>query len=196
MVLKTIPLALLLIAGAAEADCYYRSTTINDIKAKIQRQSEPVREIMRVNDNLVQCTATFRIMIDNVWFTAQGRAQADLNTPEPQICAQAQDAGRARLLQQIRGMETSVSQELVCTDQDIPKWRPVKMGELVRESEVTPDPDHPGSFPYLGMECRRFLETINQGEGLIQNRGVICKLQRGENGGKWKVIQKWVHFRG
>jgi hypothetical protein len=196
MVLKTLPLVLALVTGSAVAECYYRSTTVNDIKSRIQRQSEPVRELVRLDHRTTQCTVTFRLMIDNAWYTAQGRAQGDLNVPEPQICAQAQDTGRARLLQQIRGMETSMYQELVCTDQDIPKWKTVKKGDLVRESEVTPDPDHPGSMPHLGMECRRFLETIPWGEGLIQNRGIICKLQRGENGGRWKVIEKWEHFRG
>jgi hypothetical protein len=182
-------------SGAVGAECYYRSSTINDLNARVQRQSEPVRELLKLNDRTTQCTVTWRLMIDNVWYTAQGRAQGD-SVPEHQICAMAQDAGRARLMQQIKGSSTSAYQELVCTDQDIPKWKVVKKGDLVRESEVTPDPDHPGSFPHLGMECRRFLETIPWGEGLIQNRGVICKLQRGEHSGQWKVIEKWEHFRG
>jgi len=196
MVFRLIPLLFALVSGAVGAECYYRSNTVNDLKARVQRQSEPARELVRLNDRTTQCTVTFRLMVDNTWYTAQGRAQGDTIVGEYQICAMAQDSGRARLLQQIQGVETSVHQELVCTDQDIPKWKVVKKGDLVRESEVTPDPDHPGSFPNMGMECRRFLETIPWGEGLIQNRGVICKLQRGVHSGQWKVLEKWEHFRG
>jgi len=195
MVYRIIPVLFALMSGAVGAECYYRSSTINDLNARVQRQSEPVRDVMKLTDRITQCTVTWRLMIDNTWYTAQGRAQGD-STPDHQVCAMAQDTGRARLMQQISGSSTSAYQELVCTDQDIPKWKVVKKGDLVRESEVTPDPDHPGSFPHLGMECRRFLETIPWGEGLIQNRGVICKLQRGEHSGQWKVIEKWEHFRG
>ena len=195
MVYKLIPLLLVLASGAVGAECYYRSSTINDLKARVQRQSEPVREVIQLNERVTQCTVTWRLMIDNAWYTAQGRAQGDL-IPDHQVCAMAQDAGRARLMQQISGSSTSAYQELICTDQDIPKLKTVKAGDLVRESEVAPDPDHPGSFPHKGYECRRFLETVTYGIGLLQNRGIICKLQRGPHSGQWKVIEKWEHFRG
>lgn len=195
MVYKIIPLLFALISTGAGAECYYRSSTINDLNARVQRQSEPVRDVMKLNDRVTQCTVTWRLMIDNTWYTAQGRAQGD-SIPDHQVCAMAQDAGRARLMQQVSGSSTSAYQELICTDQDIPKLKMVKAGDLVRESEVTPDPDHPGSFPYKGHECRRFLETVTYGVGLLQNRGIICKLQRGPHSGQWKVIEKWEHFRG
>ena len=195
MVYRLIPLLLALMSTGAGAECYYRSSTINDLKARVQRQSEPVREVIQLNERVTQCTVTWRLMIDNTWYTAQGRAQGDL-IPDHQVCAMAQDAGRARLMQQISGSSTSAYQELICTDQDIPKLKTVKAGDLVRESEVAPDPDHPGSFPHKGYECRRFLETVTYGIGLLQNRGIICKLQRGPHSGQWKVIEKWEHFRG
>jgi hypothetical protein len=184
-------------SSAVGAECYYRSSTINDLNAQVQRQSEPVRDVMKLTDRVTQCTVTWRLMIGNVWYTAQGRAQGD-SVPEHQVCAMAQDAGRARLMQQISGSSTSAYQELICTDQDIPKLKIVKLKDFVRESEVSPDPDHPGVFPHRndGHVCRRFLQTIPYGIGLVQQRGVICLVQRGTYSGQWYVKELWEHFRG
>ena len=142
---------------------------------------------------MAKCTSTFRVQINNVWYTAQGKAEGDIKTGEAQLCAQAEDGSQARILSAVGGMETSVSQEMVCTDQEIPKWKPVKKGDTIKESEVAPDPDFRESFGFNGMECRRFIETVPYGTGgIIQNKGVICRIR----GFDWFVYDKWERIKG
>jgi hypothetical protein len=191
--MKKIFLLLLLPATIAHADCFLRSTTVSEAKVKIQRQSDVQRDVRLLSDDVLQCTAVFRVMVNNNWFTVQGQSKGSTALGEAQVCAQAQNLGRARFLEQLGGVETSAQQELVCTDQDIPKHKLVNLGDRIRESEVTPDPDAPQSFAWQGMECRRFLETVPYGVGFLQNRGIICRI---DDRGTWKVVKKWEHFRG
>lgn len=180
---------LLTLSATAQAECYMRSTTLNELKARVERQTDVVREVRNINDKL-QCFVTFRVMINGVWYTAQGRAVGDTFESENQLCAQAMDSGRARLLQTIKGSETSVTQEMVCTDQTIPTWKPVTVGQKLQESEVAPHPRKRASFPHKGTECRWFVETLPQGVGgLIQNEGIICRIRQEE----WIVLEKWVN---
>jgi hypothetical protein len=183
-------LAMMPLLGHAE--CYMRSSTLNQFKDKIERTADVDRDVVAMPGNKMQCTVTFRVQIDGQWVTAQGRAVGDVTVGDNQLCAQAQDAGRVKLLQRVGGSETTVSQELVCTDQDIPKWKPVKVGDTVRESEVAPHPDvnKRQSFPYMGTECKWFIETVPYGVGgLIQNQGIICRMRNSQ----WYVKEKWVH---
>lgn len=190
---KIVLTTLLALTTSAYADCYLRSITVNEMKARIQRKSDAQREVVFLGNGMARCTVTFRVQINNAWYTAQGRADGDVKLGEAQLCAQAEDGSRARILQDVGGMETSVSQEMVCTDQELPKWKPVKKGDTVRESEVAPDPDYRESFAYRGMECRRFLETVTYGVGgLVQNKGVICRIRNDE----WFVFDKWERVRG
>jgi hypothetical protein len=104
------------------------------------------------------------------------------------------DYGRSRVLQNIAGSQTSVNQDMICTD-GAPKWKPVELGMVVKESEVGPHPDprKRAYWEYMGTECRWFIETMPVGEGLggmAQNLGVICRLR----GDQWLVKDKWVNM--
>jgi hypothetical protein len=130
-------------------------------------------------------------MVDGVWYTAQGDAVGDMTQGDNQLCGQAQDIGRARLLQKIDGSRTSVTQEMVCTDQDVPKWKPVKTGDIVRESEVAPhwDLTKRQSFAHRGMECRWFMETVPYSiGGVVQSQGIMCRLENN----RWLIRDKWI----
>lgn len=172
--------------------CYIRSSTVNDLKAKVQKQVDVQRDIVPINSRENRCIVTSRLLISGQWYTAQGQAQGDNTMDQNQLCARAMDTGRANVLQEIQGSEVSQRQDMVCTDQNIPQWRVVRVGDTVRESEVTPDPDSPASFAFKGMECKRFIETVPYGTGIIQNKGVICRMYNNS----WKVYKKWENFRG
>ena len=105
------------------AECYLRSSTLNQFKGTIERTADVARDVVVMPPDRMQCTVTFRVMINGVWHTAQGQAIGSDLMSENQLCAQAQDIGRSRLMQKIDGSQTSVSQEMVCTDQDIPQIR-------------------------------------------------------------------------
>ena len=187
-------LALSLIVGTvsvANAECFMRSSTLNEIKGRIERSADINRVVVPLNNNQQKCTVTFRIMVDGVWHTAQGDAIGSLNIGDNQLCAQAQDVGRARLLQSIDGSRSSVTQEMVCTDQNIPKWKPVKTGDIIRESEVAPhwDLNKRQSFVHRGMECRWFIETMPYSVGgMVQSQGIMCRMANE----RWLVSDKWI----
>ena len=189
--------ALLLVAVLAQpafAECYLRSSTLNQFKGTIERTADVARDVVVMPPDKMQCTVTFRVMLNGVWHTAQGQAIGLDSTSENQLCAQAQDIGRSRLMQKIDGSQTSVSQEMVCTDQDIPQTRsrPVKIGDLVRESEMAPhwDLSKRTSFAHRGLECRWFMETLPYGvSGMVQSIGMMCKLDNN----RWRITDKWIN---
>lgn len=177
--------------GTASAECYYKSVTLNDFKGKIERTADLTREVNRVNGQ-VTCTVTFRVLIAGQWHTAQGSATNSESANVDRLCVQAQDYGNSRILQAAVGSTSSMHQELICTDQNIPAWRPVKKFEEVRESQVAPHWDlaKRQSFQYKGVECRWFTETVPMGQGgLVQSEGIICRINRE----KWYVAEKWIH---
>lgn len=187
--MKSWIFAAVLVPQIAMGECYMRSITVNQMSSQIERTADIVREVVRI-DNQKQCTTTFRVMITGNWYTALGRARDSITTDDAQLCARAMDLGRARVLQDISGSNVAMTQELICTDQDIPKNRAVKVGDLIRESEVTPhwDPTKRQSFPYKGMECRWFMENVSMGAGgITHNLGVMCRVKNDQ----WHVLEKW-----
>ncbi len=187
--MKKLIIALALIPPVASAECYMRSVTVNQLSSKIERTADIVREVTRVQDQK-QCTVTFRVMLEGNWYTALGRARDKLSVDDAQLCARAMDLGRARVLQDIAGSQVEATQELVCTDQDIPKNRVVKVGDQIRESEVAPhwDPAKRQSFPHRGMECRWFMENVSLGAGgIAHNLGIMCRTKNDQ----WHVLEKW-----
>lgn len=178
-------------ANTALAECYYKSVTLNQFKGKIERTADLTREVNRLNGQ-VTCTVTFRVMIAGQWHTARGSASNAESVNVDKLCIQAQDYGNSEILQEAVGSTASMHQELICTDQQIPKWRPVKKHETVKESQVAPhwDLSKRQSFQHKGTECRWFTETVPMGQGgLVQSEGVICRINREE----WYVAEKWIH---
>lgn len=189
---KKIILALgILCANLAQAECYYKSVTLNQFRGKIERTADLHREVNRSNGQIT-CTVTFRVMIAGQWHTAQGSAANSESANLDKLCIQAQDYGNSQILQEAVGSTASMHQELICTDQNIPSWRPVRKYETVRESQVAPhwDLTKRQSFQHRGTECRWFTETVPMGQGgLVQSEGVICRINREE----WYVAEKWIH---
>jgi len=188
---KIIASVLALCGASASAECYYKSVTLNQFRERIERTADVQREVKRLYGQ-VSCTVTFRVMIAGQWHTAQGTANNAGSANVDQLCAQAQDYGNSQILQEAAGSTASMHQELICTDQEIPKWRPVKKHETVKESQVAPHWDlaKRQSFQHKGTECRWFTETVPMGQGgLVQSEGVICRINREQ----WYVAEKWIH---
>jgi hypothetical protein len=194
--IKTLSLiCAVLCSTSAVAECYLQSTTLNALRGRIERTADITRSIAPGADNQLSCVVTFRVLVDAQWYTAQGSASGASSIGEAQLCAQAMDYGRSRVLQNIAGSQTSVNQDMICTD-GAPKWKPVEIGMIVKESEVSPHPD-PRKRAYWecmpGTEGRWFIETMPAGAGqggMVQNLGVICRLR----GDQWLVKDKWVNM--
>jgi hypothetical protein len=74
---------------------------------------------------------------------------------------------------------------MVCTDQSLPKTRAVKVGEIIRESEVNPDLQWPHPRRLAdGYTYRWFVEPSPDGR---LTRGVIRQLNKTD----WQVVDKW-----
>lgn len=191
---KIAVVVLLALAGAAQAECFVRSSALNKFKSEIERMSDAARDVVMMPPDKMQCTVTFRVMLHGRWHMAQGQAVGSDSMSENQLCAQAQDIGRVRLLQSVDGSEVNAKQELVCTDQNLPRLRnqSVKVGDLVRESELAPhwDLSKRVSFAHRGMECRWFMESLPYGtSGMVQSVGTMCRLDSSQ----WRVMDKWIN---
>ena len=173
----------------AHADCYARSASVNTMPLKIERVSDFQKEVLPKGSDKLMCRITFRAQIKGQWYTAQGESTGRVSDNLDGLCASAEQLGRSRILTEIGGSDISVDTDMVCTDQNIPKVRPVELGEIVSQSDVAPNPQKLGSFQYMGTECRWFLETMPLGiGGLIQNQGIICRLRDNQ----WVVRDKWI----
>lgn len=185
---------LVLLQSTAWAECYVQSTYLNQIKSQIERTADEQR-FVGIIDGQKLCRVAFRVMVSGQWHTAQGEALGMPEVDDAQLCARATDTGRARLLESIGSVRSSVTQDMICTDKDIPKWKPVRVGDHIRESEVAPHPNpaRRKSFAYMGQECRWFVETVPFGTGgLEQNSGIMCRLKQDD----WYIVDKWVNSRG
>ena len=194
MKLKLLVLsAALLFSHTVSAECVMRSATVNQSRATVQRIDNFQRVLMPEGADKMRCVVTFRAMIKNQWFDARGDSIGPMNGSLDQICAQAEQFGRANILQTVAG-QSSVMTDMICTDQ-APKTQvfvPVAMGQVISLSEVAPDPAHPKSFTYKNsMECRWFLETVPlQGGGFSQNKGIACRIRNDS----WYVADKWIQL--
>jgi hypothetical protein len=185
---KTALLLALFAVGSAHAECYSRSAAIKQLPVKIQRIVDVERSVVPLPRNQLRCVVTFRAQIKNQWHTGEAVNEGDRGLGEEQICAGAMDAGKAHLLDSVGGSKITMDQSMVCTDQPIPKVRAaVKIGDIIKESEVQIDPQHPEPFRYKNTTCRWFIETDAQGTQLYQWQGIACLVRNQE----WQVVDKF-----
>ena len=180
---------MLLTAGSASAECYMRSATVKDIKSSITKIADVKRYVTPVNDTQFKCIVSFRAEINHVWYTAEAHSFGAKTDSIDQICSQAMQAGRSRILQKISGSPMQVEEEMICTDRPDPEVRAVKIGDIVKLSEVAPHPTKPNIFDYKGTKCRWFVESDFDAtkRDIVQNQGIVCLVRKGE----WQVIDKF-----
>ena len=182
-------IALLLVSGTASADCFLRSSSISRAAARIERMTDVQYTMLPAEAGKMRCRVTFRALIDNQWHTAEGENVGGPTEDSGQVCAHALDIARSSTLTRIAGVSTDVAQEMICTDQPIPKSREmVNVGDMIRDSEVQPHPVQRRAFQYKGSECRWFVESRPESGRVDMNQGIICRVP-GNTG--WRVVDKW-----
>ena len=190
MLMKQLIIAAAIAAtGLANAECYTRSSTVAENDAKIDKIADVQNMFVQLKSGQMRCTSTFRVLIKGTWHTAEGQAIVQADVAEAQACARAQNNGRISLLQSVSKKSITVQEEMVCTDQDLPKTRnSVKIGDVVKESEVHPDPAWPTARKLAdGNTCRRFVESDISGVEMRRTKGVICQI----SDNAWKVVDKY-----
>ena len=182
MRLKYLTLMAIAVVTSATAECYIRSNTLSSTRDSIERRTDVQNTVVPLPSGQVRCTATFRAQIQGRWYTAEGQA---IHTNQAQACAQALNSGTVKILTEVSGTSLTTQEEMVCTDQSLPKTRTVKIGEIVRESEVEPDLQWPRPIRLSdGYTYRRFVEPGERGQ-LI--RGILRQLNKTD----WQVVDKW-----
>jgi len=173
---------------AAWADCYQESVTVNQTRAEI-REVADYQKFVKTADNLQICTVMFRARVNNKWYDARGESQGPVTDSTDQICSQAMQTGRTKILERIQGTAVQSSQTLYCNDFQTPQLRHgLKKNDTFRISELKPHPSEPAPFEHKGTVCRYFLESdINPKTNALMQWEIMGCLIRNE----WTVVDKF-----
>ena len=175
-----------LAVSTAQADCYNRTAITAQTRSEVSRVTD-VRQQILPDPAGFACRVTFRALIGQDWHTGEGSATGFTGDDPAQICAQAQTVGRSFLLAKIGTTTVNQDSDVVCTDQPLPEVRPVKIGQIIGESEVQIHTKYPKPFSYQGTQCRWYMEYGTRSQDITPWQGVICRVQ----GDRWKVVDKF-----
>lgn len=182
-------IVLLVTAGIAHADCYTRGATVSNIGGRIERVTDYQYTMLPAPAGVARCRVTFRALINDRWYTAEGETAGAPGQNSGQVCAQAVNTARASVLETVNGTSITAAQELICTDQPIPSTRPVvNVGDVIRDSEVQPHPNYRRPFRFRGTTCRWFIESRPEIGNVDMNQGVMCATSTQD---VWQVVDKW-----
>jgi len=170
-----------------KAECYQESVTVNNSSGQIREIADLQRFVKTVDSKQI-CTVMFRAKISNKWYDSRGESQGPITDSTDQICAQALNTARTKILEKVEGNSVQSSQSLYCNDFNTPQLRKgLKKFDTFKISELKPVPDSQ-PFEYRGSVCRHFLESdIDQrSNNLIQWQIVGCVIRN-----EWTVIDKF-----
>jgi hypothetical protein len=175
------------VSVTAQAKCYIRSAMTSQTAIQITAVADVTPWIVPVSPTQNKCIVNFRAQVNGEWITVEGENVGPKTLSESLLCKGAMDQGRTQILSRASGKSVSLEQNMVCTDQDLPKIRQVEIGDRVLESEVLPHPNFPKPFVYHNATCRWFAEQEIRNGDLRHKQGIICRSYENE----WQVVDKW-----
>lgn len=175
------------LASSVSAQCYVRQAMTTKQQAQISRITDVQTLAVPVSTTHHKCIVTFRAQINNEWFTGEGEKTGPRSITESELCAAALDSGRIQILSRAQARDVTVETSMVCDERPEIRVRNVRIGEVVRDSEVRPHPNFPRPFRYLGTQCRWFMEPVLRNQDIGQYQGIICQ----SHGPEWRVVDKW-----
>jgi hypothetical protein len=134
------------------------------------------------------CTVMFRARINNKWYDGRGESQGPITDSTDQICSQAMQVGRTKILEKVEGTAVQSSQTLYCNDFQTPQLRKgLKKFDTFKISELKSVPNSQ-PFEYKGAMCRYFLESDidTRTNNLMQWQIVGCIIRD-----EWTVVDKF-----
>ena len=172
----------------ARADCYVRSA----IKLNQTVVNSPITDVQKIvtpDTRGQKCVLRYRIHVGDDWQTAEGEGYG---ATESQACAQAEDIKRGRILEEVIPSRVSADTQMVCGDLTDIRVRPVRIGDVIWESETDLHtyPPERKYFWYKRTQCRMFVERDSRNQNLVLYQGIICRLNASGNS-KWQVIDKY-----
>lgn len=181
-------LGLLTAAGIASAECYVRTATN---LTGMPRNTPPmdIQKLVTPDARGQKCVMRYRIHIDRDWQTAEG---IGYGATEAEACAQALDLRRGSLLSDPTPIMVRSDHQMVCSDLPDIRVRPVRVGELIWESETELHTieSEKRYFWYKRVQCRMFVERDSKRGNLTLYQGVICRNDNSKDS-KWRVIDKY-----
>jgi hypothetical protein len=184
---RTTALILALAATTAQADCYVRSSMTGKGQITVTDVSDIQNLVVPISFTQNKCFATYRAQVNGHWQSLEGTNVGSKNISEEELCQGALDSSRAQLLSKASGTNMSVETNMVCDERPAIRVKNVRIGDLVRVSEVRMHPNFPKPFIYRTAQCRWFIEPEPRVGDLLQRQGIICQ----SHGDQWRVIDKW-----
>jgi hypothetical protein len=184
---KPIIVLTMAVSATAQAECYVRSAMTNQTAIQITNVADVRPWVVPISPTQNKCIVNFRAQVNGEWITVEGENVGPKTVSEALLCKGAMDQGRTQILSRANGKTLSLEQNMVCTDQTLPKIRRVEIGDRLQESEVLPHPNFPKRFVYHNATCRWFAEQDVRNGDLRHKQGIICRSHENE----WQVVDKW-----
>jgi hypothetical protein len=184
---KPIIVLTMTVSATAQAECYVRSAMTNQTAVQITNVADVRPWVVPISPTQNKCIVNFRAQVNGEWITVEGENVGPKTVSEALLCKGAMDQGRTQILSRANGKTLSLEQNMVCTDQELPKIRRVEIGDRLQESEVLPHPNFPKRFVYHNATCRWFAEQDVRNGDLRHKQGIICRSHENE----WQVVDKW-----
>jgi len=187
--LRTAALILIMsLSTKAHSECYIRSAMTSLASMSITGMADLDPLVVPISPTQNKCLVNFRAQVNGGWITVEAEKVGSKNIPEIQLCEQAIEQGRIKLLSRASPRHIEVEQNMVCDERPAIQVRSVKRGEMILESEVRPHPNFPKPFTYRSSKCRWFMEPeVLPGKDLLQRQGIACLI----NANQWQVVDKW-----
>lgn len=189
---NSVPRLLICLAflpALANAECFIRSATASKLVDSIEQIADLERTVVPHGFGKNLCRISFRAYINGKWHFAQGEEIGGIKDSLDTICSQAMNAGRISILEHVSGTKITANQELICTDQKLPKDQPnVNVGDLVLESEVQIHPVYKDTFKFRGSICKWFIESRPNVGSIDLKQGVMCRAPEQKI---FKIVDKW-----
>lgn len=180
--MRSLTAAVLLVASSAvTAECYLRSATVVSGTAGVQRVAD-VKETKLPYNGLRKCIAQMRIQVNGEWTDAEGEGIAET---DQQACSNARELAQARFLTPVDNPVVNAESSMVCTDAPQIKFRErVRIGDLIRESEVGVHHRYPQPFRHKGTQCKWFIHQEAHLGKLVSFGGIMCATRND----LWRVV--------
>lgn len=179
-------------SAPAYSECIMRSTSTMKVSGVINGITDYKTIVTPVSDHETNCSLRARVLYHGKWETIYADYTGETSIGELELCTNAAELGVRQFLDSKEEKKVYSDQKMVCSDEDTPP-QPVKVGDIVKESDVKPDPEASYPFPYKGTTCRRFIETVGTEKDptdLHKYHGTICKEGR-RTANTWVVMEKF-----
>lgn len=187
-IILAVTVAGLINCGKAQADCYVRSS-IKLSRPDIDAGPTDLQKLVVPDALGKKCVVRYRVHVGDEWYTAEGTGTG---RDEGSACVQAMDIGRGSVLAEVEPSRVRADTQMVCSDIPDIRIRPVRIGEVVWESETDMHRHEQERkyFDYKQTKCRMFTERNSKDRNLYTYQGIICKADTNPNG-KWQVVDKY-----